>query len=72
MWQIPLTEEQSQRSYVVGAEYEFTTVGNASIPINVPIDIVNPKHEALGQVRVKEYNTSTTETKGRFVVVSLN
>ena len=71
MWRVPLNAEDSKKEYVVNEEYEFKTIGNTSIPINVPIDFVDDKGEVLGQVRVKEYNTNMEETKGNFVVVSL-
>ena len=38
MWRLVLNEEESKQEFETSKTYPFTTVGNASIPLDIPID----------------------------------
>ena len=71
MWRLPLSQEEAQQEFKVGNVYDFTTIGNVSLPLDIPIDFVAPNGEVLGQARIKEYFTTMQQSTGKFEVVSL-
>lgn len=70
MWKLPLDENQLTQDFIVGKQYEFMLEGNASLPVQIPIDIVDGQGRVYGQVRVKEYQAGSEQTRGIFEFVS--
>lgn len=70
MWTLPLDEKQLAQEFTVGQQYNFVVAGNASLPVQIPIDMVDVHGKVYGQVRVKEYQASNEKTRGIFEFVS--
>ncbi len=71
MWRLPVKDLMNAQQLEVGTTYEFVTVGNAALPLDIPIDLVDVDGSAVGQGRVLNYETSLQETRGTFALVSL-
>lgn len=54
-----------------GEVYDFVKSGNRAFPIETPIDLINPKREAVAKVHILEFSNTKTETKGKYKVIKI-
>ncbi len=71
MWRLPAKDLLNAQQLEVDTTYEFVTVGNAALPLDIPIDLIDADGAVVGQGRVLNYETSLEETRGTFALVSL-
>lgn len=56
---------------VEGEVYDFVKTGNRAFPIETPIDLINPKREAVAKVHILEFSNTKTETRGKYKVIKI-
>jgi len=54
-----------------GEVYDFIKSGNRIFPIEIPIDLINSRREAVAKVHILEFSSTKTETKGKYKVIKI-
>lgn len=54
-----------------GGVYPFLKPDNRVLPIDTPIDLIDPERQAIAKIKVTEFTQNGKETIGKFTVLKI-